>query len=62
MVTIETCCDGMKEMTQTGVLTPLTAFGHETGQMDVRTRDGTTRNYNEVKYCMFCSRAIRLLR
>jgi len=52
----------MKEMTQTGVLTPFTAFGHETGQMDVRTRDGTTRNYNEVKYCMFCSRAIRLLR
>lgn len=47
-------------MVQDGAITPFTAFGHETGQMDVRVRDGTTRNYNEIKYCQFCGRQLKL--
>ncbi len=61
MVTIDICCDGMRTMVEQGTLTPFTAFGHETGQMDVRASDGTTRNYNEIIYCQFCGRQLRLI-
>ncbi|MGB7955835.1 MAG: hypothetical protein WCF23_17820 [Candidatus Nitrosopolaris sp.] len=51
----------MRTMIEQGTLTPFTAFGHKTGQMDVRTRDGTTRNYNEIKYCQFCGKELKLI-
>jgi hypothetical protein len=51
----------MRTMTEQGTLAPFTAFGHEPGQMDVRARDGTTRNYNEIKYCQFCGKELKLI-
>lgn len=60
MAKIDICCGGMNTMVQDGAISPFTAFGHETGQMDVRGKDGTIKNYNEIKYCQFCGRQLKL--
>jgi hypothetical protein len=59
---IDVCCKGMGIMINDGTLTPFTAFGQETGQMNVRGKDGDIFNYNLVKYCPFCGRELRLIK
>jgi hypothetical protein len=60
MVEINECCGNMRTMKQDGTITPFTAFGHETGQMYVRGNNNQIFDYNEVKNCPFCGRAITI--
>lgn len=53
---IDVCCKGMGIMINDGTLTPYIGFGQETGQMNVRGKDGDIVSYNLVKYCPFCGR------
>jgi hypothetical protein len=45
-----------------GTLTPFTAIGQETGQMNVKGTKGDMINYNNVRYCQFCGRELRLIK
>jgi hypothetical protein len=58
MTTIAICCSGMETMTQDGTIQPFTAFGHQTAQAYMKGKE--TRLYNEIKYCQFCGKEIRL--
>ena len=58
---IETCCPGMGTMITDGTLTPSSALGQETGAMRVSGKDGNIFTYNQVKYCPFCGREIKVI-
>ena len=60
MIEIEQCCNGMRSLKDEGAIQPFTALGHETAQMDIRGNYGLVRNYNEIKYCPFCAKQIRI--
>jgi hypothetical protein len=60
MTVIEDCCKCMKAMIDDGTIQPFTAFGHEMAEIHVRGRDGEVTNYNEIKYCPFCGKPIRI--
>jgi hypothetical protein len=60
---IDICCQSMGTMVNDdGTLTPFTALGQETGQMNVKGTKGDTINYNNVRYCQFCGRELRLIK
>ena len=58
---IQTCCSGMGDMIAHGILTPSGPFGHETGVMRVCGKDDIMVTYNQVKYCPFCGREIKVI-
>ena len=47
-------------MIDDGTIEPFTAFGREMAEMHVRGRNGEVTNYNEIKYCHFCGKPIRI--
>ena len=60
MVVIEECCKYMKAMIDDGTIQSFTAFGREMAEIRVRGRNGKVTNYNEIKYCPFCGKPIRI--
>jgi ribosomal protein L37AE/L43A len=51
----------MGDMIAHGILTPSGPFGHETGVMRVCGKDDIMVTYNQVKYCPFCGREIKVI-
>ena len=47
-------------MIDDGTIQPFTAFGREMAEMHVRGRNGEVTNYNEIKYCTFCGKPMRI--
>jgi hypothetical protein len=60
MAEINQCCDGMRTMKEQTSITPFTALGQESGQMYVRGRNNQVFDYNQVRNCPFCGRAIAI--
>jgi hypothetical protein len=60
MVFIEECRKCMKAMSDDGTIQPFTAFVREMAEMHVRGRNGEVTNYNEIKYCPFCGKPLRI--
>ena len=61
---VETCCPSMGSMINEGTLIPSLALGQErqeAGQMEVKGKEGNIINYNNVKYCPFCGRNLKLI-
>ncbi|MGC2306806.1 MAG: hypothetical protein WA461_00260 [Nitrososphaeraceae archaeon] len=51
----------MKAMIDDGTIQPFTTFGREMAEMHVRGRNGEVTIYNEIKYCPFCGKPMRLV-
>jgi len=54
----------MGSMINEGTLIPSLALGQErqeAGQMEVKGKEGNIINYNNVKYCPFCGRNLKLI-
>jgi hypothetical protein len=62
MSSIEKCCSNMITMINEGAIEPFTYSGFRTAQIHVIGTMGQVRHYNELKYCPFCGRLIKLTR
>ena len=62
MSSIGECCSNMIQMINEGAIEPFTAMGFQTAQIHAIGTKGQVRHYNELKYCPFCGRPIRLTR
>jgi hypothetical protein len=61
MSSIQQCCNAMWTMIHEGTLQPFTTYGHNTAQATMVGNNGEMRHYNEIKYCQFCGKEIRLI-
>lgn len=59
-VDIERCCKAMDNMISEHLITPFAESGQETGQITVIRSDGLRRDYNQIRYCPFCGKPLRL--
>ena len=61
IIGIEVCCSGMKTMVDEGSIKPNVTLGSTTAQMSVRGKNDLIHDYDQLKFCPFCGKEIKII-